>query len=380
MAALLGPWKPRFIHDERSKKLVRNIIEEAGFTAEETHFDVPKPRTSFPVGHLTTGVAFAFPWHRDVWYSAPNQQLNWWLPIFPARDDNAMSFDLDRFNRPVDNNSGDFDYYRNNIGRLTTAASVKQEAQVRPGAIDHTRRTSWWCCPPRARSCCSPARSCTAPRPNTSGLARYSVDFRTVHVPDVLAGKRRARSRTRTARAPRSATSSTSPTSPASTRPTCAPSTATRRRTRCSSSRPRRADPRGTAAIPVAAVPGQSPTTAAGLVSTAADVLQQRRDHGPVLVQGGQRGAGEVPELVDNHPGAEGSDVSAGGMGGRELPGGDLERAALPRLDDEHPIQRGDLRGGRGCRRGTTGGEHDLRRARPAASRQRWPRYRARAW
>jgi hypothetical protein len=44
--------------------------------------------------HLTTGVAFAFPWHRDTWYSALRaRQINWWLPIFPVRDDNAMSFD-----------------------------------------------------------------------------------------------------------------------------------------------------------------------------------------------------------------------------------------------------------------------------------------------
>ena len=114
MARILGMWKPRFIHSEKSKKLVREIISEAGFSPAQTHYDLPKPRTSFPVGHLTTGVAFAFPWHRDVWYSAPVQQINWWLPIFPVREDNAMSFDLMRFDRPVENTSGEFDYYRNN--------------------------------------------------------------------------------------------------------------------------------------------------------------------------------------------------------------------------------------------------------------------------
>jgi hypothetical protein len=187
MAKLLGPWKPRFIHDERSTKLVRNIIEEAGFRAEETHFDVPKPRTSFPVGHLTTGVAFAFPWHRDVWYSAPNQQLNWWLPVFPVRETNAMSFDLDRFNAPVTNNSGDFDYYRNNVGRLTTAQSVKQEAQVRPGAYDHNPPNELIVLPAPGQVLMFSGAQLHRSTPNTSGLARYSIDFRTVHVPDVLA-------------------------------------------------------------------------------------------------------------------------------------------------------------------------------------------------
>jgi hypothetical protein len=187
MATLLGPWKPRFIHGERSKTLVRNIIEEMGFKAAETHFDVPKPRTSFPVGHLTTGVAFAFPWHRDVWYSAPNQQLNWWLPVFPVRETNAMSFDLDRFNAPVTNNSGDFDYYRNNVGRLTTAASVQQEAQVRPGAYEHTPPNELIVLPAPGQVLLFSGAHLHRSTPNTSGLARYSIDFRTVHVPDVLA-------------------------------------------------------------------------------------------------------------------------------------------------------------------------------------------------
>ena len=83
-------------------------------SAEHTHYDVPKPRTSFPVGHLTTGIAFAFPWHRDVWYSAPAQQINWWLPVFPVREDNAMSFDLAQLRPGRAEQLGPFDYYRNN--------------------------------------------------------------------------------------------------------------------------------------------------------------------------------------------------------------------------------------------------------------------------
>ena len=122
MAKMLGAWKPRYIHADRSKNLVRAIITETGLPPEYTHYDLPKPRTSFPVGHLTTGVAFAFPWHRDVWYSAPAQQLNWWLPIFAAREDNSMSFDLPSFDQQVPNSSDSFDYYENNARRLTTAA------------------------------------------------------------------------------------------------------------------------------------------------------------------------------------------------------------------------------------------------------------------
>ena len=37
MAKILSGWKPRFIHSERSTKLVRAIVAEAGFAPAETH-------------------------------------------------------------------------------------------------------------------------------------------------------------------------------------------------------------------------------------------------------------------------------------------------------------------------------------------------------
>jgi hypothetical protein len=189
MARILGAWKPRFIHAERSRKLVRSIIAEAGFPAEGTHYDLPKPRTSFPAGHLTTGVAFAFPWHRDVWYSAPAQQINWWLPVFPVRDDNAMSFDLASFDRAVPNSSGAFDYYRNNAARLTTATQVTREVQARPGALDHDPGHELIILPAPGEVLLFSGAQLHASIPNTSGRARFSVDFRTVDVSDLMAGR-----------------------------------------------------------------------------------------------------------------------------------------------------------------------------------------------
>jgi hypothetical protein len=189
MAKILGNWKPGFIHAKRSGKLVRAIIREAGFSADDTHYDLPKPRTSFPVGHLTTGVAFAFPWHRDVWYSAPAQQINWWLPIFPVRDDNAMSFDLASFNRAVANSSDTFDYYQNNASRLTTAAQVSRERQARPAALNHKPDQELVILPAPGEVLLFSGAQLHASIPNTSGRARFSVDFRTVNVPDLMAGR-----------------------------------------------------------------------------------------------------------------------------------------------------------------------------------------------
>jgi hypothetical protein len=189
MAKILSAWKPRFIHAEQSRKLVRAIVAEAGFEPDDTHYDLPKPRTSFPAGHLTTGVAFAFPWHRDTWYSAPAQQINWWLPIFPVRSDNAMTFDLASFDRAVPNTSGGFDYYQNNARRLTTATGVTREAQARPGAVEHKAAQDLVILPAPGEVLLFSGNQLHASTPNTSGLARYSVDFRTLSVPDLMSGR-----------------------------------------------------------------------------------------------------------------------------------------------------------------------------------------------
>src|SRR5262249_15432332 len=124
LSRILGVWKPKFIHSARAKDLLKAIVRAAGFDPQETLYDGPKPRTAYPKDHLTTGIAFAFPWHRDTWYSAPAQQINWWLPVSDARPDNAMKFDLKSFAREVDNDSGGFDAYQANRDRLTAARHV----------------------------------------------------------------------------------------------------------------------------------------------------------------------------------------------------------------------------------------------------------------
>jgi hypothetical protein len=189
MADLLGSWKPRFIHSATSKELVCNIIREVGFCAEGTHYDLPKPRTSFPMGHLNTGIAYAFPWHRDVWYSAPAQQINWWLPVFTVRDDNCMCFDPRSFDRAVTNTSGEFDYYRNNTARLNTASQISDERQTRPAALNHTPVDELVVVPAPGAVMLFSGAQLHASIPNRSGRARFSVDFRTVDVADLSAGR-----------------------------------------------------------------------------------------------------------------------------------------------------------------------------------------------
>jgi Phytanoyl-CoA dioxygenase (PhyH) len=185
-ASLLARWKPSFMRLERSKALVRSIIEEVGFPPRDTYVDLLKPRTAFPVGHLTTGIAFAFPWHRDTWYAAPAQQINWWLPVFEATEKNAMKFDLGSFSNPVPNTSSSFDYYKINKDRRTTAAQIESESQARPAAVGHEPPQSLIVLGRPGSVLLFSGAQLHASIPNESGRSRFSIDFRTVDRRDVV--------------------------------------------------------------------------------------------------------------------------------------------------------------------------------------------------
>jgi hypothetical protein len=189
LARVLGAWKPSFIHHPRSKELTRAIAVAAGFDPEDTYYDVPKPRTSYPEDHLTTGIAFAFPWHRDTWYAAPAQQINWWFPVFDLKPDNAMKFDPRAFGRSVDNDSAGFDSYQANRDRLTVAKQVGKDSRSRPGASNHTTEEELVLLPAPGQVILFSGAHLHASIRNTSGISRYSVDFRTISRQDVEASR-----------------------------------------------------------------------------------------------------------------------------------------------------------------------------------------------
>ncbi len=191
LADMLIEFKPRWIHDPHSMEHVRAIARALGCEPEKIHADVPKLRTAFPQGGLSTGIAYAFQAHRDTWYAAPKAQLNWWMPVWPVAENNIMEFYPYGFGTQVENNSGDYDYYVANAwrGRIKDF-SGGTDARVHPAPVhgvpaDATRLTV---VPPLGGIMLFSGDQLHASIPNTSGITRYSIDFRTVHVDDVHAG------------------------------------------------------------------------------------------------------------------------------------------------------------------------------------------------
>jgi hypothetical protein len=191
LADLLIDFKPKFIHHPESIAHVRRIVAALGARPDEVYADVPKLRTAFPRGGLSTGIAYAFQAHRDTWYAAPRQQINWWMPVWPVAENNIMEFFPRWFGREIPNNSGDYNYYVANAwrGRIKDFSGGK-DTRVHPAPsaaldADEPRLTV---VPPVGGIMLFSGDQLHASIPNTSPATRYSIDFRTVHLADVRDG------------------------------------------------------------------------------------------------------------------------------------------------------------------------------------------------
>jgi hypothetical protein len=189
-AGLLGKLKPAFIHHPESKRHLRNMLEDLGCDLEKTYFDVPRMRSSTSDNYLTTGIALAWHPHRDTWYSAPPCQINWWLPIYEIESDNAMAFHPQYWTKPVKNSSADYNYYTWN--KLYRGESVTKLIKEDPRPLP--RATEAMELEPQIRLICPvggvilfSGAQMHSSVPNTSGMTRFSIDFRTIHVNDAEA-------------------------------------------------------------------------------------------------------------------------------------------------------------------------------------------------
>jgi Phytanoyl-CoA dioxygenase (PhyH) len=188
-AALLADLKPKFIHHPRSKECIQGLLRDLKCDLNKTYFDVPRLRTSTSDNYLTSGIAYAFHMHRDTWYSAPFSQINWWIPVYDLTQENTMAFHPFYWSHPVRNGSRDYNYTEwNRESRKDAAKHIKGDTRKQPKAeepIDPDPQIRF-VAPAGSILLFSAAQMHSSVR-NTSGRTRISIDFRTVHVDDVVA-------------------------------------------------------------------------------------------------------------------------------------------------------------------------------------------------
>lgn len=187
---IVAPLKPAFIHHDRTKQLVTEILSELGCDTEQVYFDVPRLRSMTSDDFLNAGVALQFHPHRDTWFSAPLAQVNWWVPVYDVTPNNCMAFHPRHFDSPVPNNSDEYNYYIwNQTGRREAAKQIHKETRKQPTALEEVDLDPQirLVTPPGSPILFSGAQFHSTV-PNTAGFTRYSIDFRTVHRSDLEKG------------------------------------------------------------------------------------------------------------------------------------------------------------------------------------------------
>jgi hypothetical protein len=185
---IISQLKPRFTHSPEAKRFLRELFEEFGWDPAKTYFDVPKLRIATHSSYLTSGMGYAYKAHRDVWYSSPSCQINWWTPISEIQERSAMVIHPRYFDRKVPNNSSDFDAYKWNAeGRKNAALYIHNDPRNHPH-LQENIDLDWQVLVGRPGSLMLfSAQHLHATVPNDSGRTRFSIDFRTVHEDDILA-------------------------------------------------------------------------------------------------------------------------------------------------------------------------------------------------
>jgi len=184
---IVAPLKTRFTNDSHTKVLVQDLLNKFGCDMEKTYFDVPRLRVATHGGYLSAGVGYAYKAHRDTWYAGPDCQLNWWMPVYDLQPEQAMAIYPSYFQEPVKNSSSEFDYDEwCNVGRKLAVDNIKADTRKHPLPQEEIKQAA------ETRIVCDAGATLLfssgqlhATVPNTSGLTRFSIDFRTVHLDDL---------------------------------------------------------------------------------------------------------------------------------------------------------------------------------------------------
>ncbi|HEX8434409.1 hypothetical protein [Archangium sp.] len=162
----------------------RAVLAAAGQAPDAYALDKPRLRGVLDRGHEIAAAAPAYFAHRDTWYANPRAQLNWWLALHDATEEETFTFFPEVFERQVPNSSSTFDYptWRAQTGwqNPKRAASAAYPTSLVP--LDGFQERGFAC--RTGEVLVFSGAHLHRTRPHTSGRTRFSVDFRAVHLED----------------------------------------------------------------------------------------------------------------------------------------------------------------------------------------------------
>lgn len=173
--------KQQLMHHPQTKQLVQALLQELGCDLRKTYFDLPQLRIMPARGYLPNGEGLFHDPHRDTWYAAPQCLINWWIPICDFASASSVAFHPLYWKQAVKNDS---DQFSQGQDYKTNFREAEFPHPVETVGIEPEVRVVF---PASGIMLFSGAQMHSAV-PNTSGLTRYSLDLRTVHYDEAVAG------------------------------------------------------------------------------------------------------------------------------------------------------------------------------------------------
>jgi hypothetical protein len=179
--------KAEFTNSNASKQHIRNFLDEVGQDPEEYFFDVPRIRVVPDYDYLHAGVSYAYLPHRDTWYGAPECEINTWMPVFPIDTDQTMMINPYYFDRPVENDSGEWDMKHWVMNERPAATrNILNEERRHPVPLEEVRTdTEFRVAGGGGDMIVFSGSHLHGTVPNHSGRVRYSIDFRVYYCDDL---------------------------------------------------------------------------------------------------------------------------------------------------------------------------------------------------
>jgi hypothetical protein len=173
---------------QRYRDIQSQLLAAAGFTPDELAVDALRLRCVMNNGHLNKGAELAYTAHRDTWYGNPQAQLNFWMALHDVTPAQSFTFYPSLFTRPVANTSQGFSYATWMEKRGWQGA--KSDAAVEyPVVLEQPQDTAAFSFTASAGDMIVfSAAQLHQTVKNSSGITRYSLDFRAVHLGDHKAG------------------------------------------------------------------------------------------------------------------------------------------------------------------------------------------------
>ena len=172
----------RHYHDR-----VREVIEALGFDPEAVAFDPLRLRSIVHLGHENPRAAPVYFPHRDTWYAHEQGIIAWWIPLNDLEAHETFVFEPAKFGQPVENDSASFVYeawvengWDLKIGWQDQDAGTS--AGYPAASLTEGNEEGFACL--RAENLLFSGAHFHRTLPQATGLTRYSLDFRILHLPD----------------------------------------------------------------------------------------------------------------------------------------------------------------------------------------------------